>query len=211
MSTADAVVRVVDDDNGFRTAICRLLSAAGFRVRSYASAGDYLLGEEDDDAGCVLLDLRMPGPDGLSLQDAIARRANPLPVVFLTAHGDVETSVKAMKHGAEDFLTKPVKREALLSAIHSAVAKDSNRRAAREVLVDSRRRYEALSPREKAVLEQVVAGKLNKQIAAAIGASERTVKAHRAKIMLKMGVSSVAELVRSADRLSLDKPETVSN
>jgi FixJ family two-component response regulator len=202
---------VVDDDNGFRTAICRLLRAAGFEIRSYASAGDYLLGEEDEAPGCVLLDLRMPGPDGLSLQDAIARRANPLPVVFLTAHGDIETTVKAMKNGAEDFLTKPVKREALLSAIHSAVARDSNRRAAREVMVDSRRRYEALSPREKAVLEQVVAGRLNKQIAAAIGASERTVKAHRARIMQKMGVSSVAELVRSADRLTLDKPQTISN
>lgn len=211
MSPTDAVIRVVDDDSGFRTAICRLLKAAGFQVRAYASAGDYLLGEEDDEPGCVLLDLRMPGPDGLSLQEAIARRANPLPVVFLTAHGDVETSVKAMKNGAEDFLTKPVKRETLLGAIHAAMARDSNRRAAREVMVDSRRRYEGLSPREKAVLEQVIAGKLNKQIAAAIGASERTVKAHRARIMQKMGVSSVAELVRSADRLSLDRPETLSN
>ena len=200
----------MDDDDGFRTAVGRLLRAAGIEIRSYASAGDYLLGEQDDRPGCVLLDVRMPGPDGLSLQDAIARCANPLPVVFLTAHGDVETSVKAMKNGAEDFLTKPVKREALLSAIHSAVASDSSRRAARQVLIESQRRYEALSPRERAVLEQVVAGKLNKQIAAVIGASERTVKAHRARIMRKMGVSSVAELVRSADRLSVGKPETLS-
>ena len=149
-----------------------------------------------------MLDLKMPGPDGLELQSAIARRANPLPIVFLTGHGDIAASVRAMKNGAEDFLTKPVKKEALFAAIESALVRDDRRRSEREEGDRIRRRFEALSPRERAVLEHVVAGRLNKQIASAIGTSERTVKAHRARVMRKMGASSVAELVRSADRLA---------
>jgi FixJ family two-component response regulator len=203
MTGAGPVIRVVDDDEAFRTAVSRMLKAAGYEVRAYASAGDFLLSEEDSVPGCVLLDLRMPGPDGLDLQAAIGKRANPLPVVFLTAHGDVVASVRAMKGGAEDFLTKPVRKERLLEAIRGALVRDGERRAERERVRETRRRYEALSPRERAVLQHVVSGRLNKQIAAAIGASERTVKAHRARVMTKMGASSVAELVRSADRLAL--------
>jgi FixJ family two-component response regulator len=203
MSAPGPVIRVVDDDDAFRTAVTRLLHAAGYDVRAYASSGDFLLAEENPVPGCVLLDLRMPGPDGLDLQAALARRGAPLPIVFLTAHGDVAASVRAMKGGAEDFLTKPVKREALLSAIRDAIRRDENRRESREQLQDIRRRYEALSPRERSVLDHVVAGRLNKQIASAIGASERTVKAHRARVMSKMGASSVAELVRAIDRLGL--------
>jgi FixJ family two-component response regulator len=164
------------------------------------------MAEEDPVPGCVLLDLRMPGPDGLELQAALARRGGPLPIIFLTAHGDVAASVRAMKGGAEDFLTKPVKREALLSAIRDAIQRDDLRREGREQLQVIRRRYEALSPRERSVLDHVVAGRLNKQIASAIGASERTVKAHRARVMSKMGASSVAELVRAIDRLGLALP-----
>jgi RNA polymerase sigma factor (sigma-70 family) len=206
MTTPGPVIRVVDDDDAFRTAVARLLHAAGYEVRAYASAGDFLLAEENPVPGCVLLDLRMPGPDGLDLQAALARRGAPLPIVFLTAHGDVAASVRAMKGGAEDFLTKPIKRETLLSAIREAIRRDENRREAREQLQDIRRRFEALSPRERSVLDHVVAGRLNKQIASAIGASERTVKAHRARVMSKMGASSVAELVRAIDRLGLAVP-----
>jgi RNA polymerase sigma factor (sigma-70 family) len=202
MSAPTPVVRVVDDDEAFRTAITRLLKAGGFDVRAYSSAGDFLLEEGDLLPGCVVLDLKMPGPDGLELQSAIARRANPLPIVFLTAHGDIAASVRAMKNGAEDFLTKPVKKEALFAAIESALVRDDRRRSEREERDRIRRRFEALSPRERVVLEHVVAGRLNKQIASAIGTSERTVKAHRARVMSKMGASSVAELVRSADRLA---------
>ncbi|HEY2797369.1 MAG TPA: response regulator [Thermoanaerobaculia bacterium] len=200
------VIRVVDDDDGFRTAVTRLLHAAGFEVRAYASAGDFLLAEEDPVPGCVLLDLRMPGPNGLDLQASLARRGAPLPIIFLTAHGDVAASVRAMKGGAEDFLTKPVKREVLLSAIRDAIRGDEARRGSREEIQIIRKRYEALSPRERSVLDHVVAGRLNKQIASAIGASERTVKAHRARVMSKMGASSVAELVRAIDRLGLAFP-----
>lgn len=202
MSAPTPVVRVVDDDEAFRTAITRLLKAGGFDVRAYSSAGDFLLEEGDLLPGCVVLDLKMPGPDGLELQSAIARRTNPLPIVFLTAHGDIAASVRAMKNGAEDFLTKPVKKEALFAAIESALVRDDRRRSEREERDRIRRRFEALSPRERVVLEHVVAGRLNKQIASAIGTSERTVKAHRARVMSKMGASSVAELVRSADRLA---------
>ena len=202
MRAPTPVVRVVDDDEAFRTAITRLLKAGGYDVRAYPSAGDLLLEEEDSRPGCVVLDLKMPGPDGLELQSAIARRANPLPIVFLTGHGDIAASVRAMKNGAEDFLTKPVKKEALFAAIESALVRDDRRRSEREERDRIRRRFEALSPRERVVLEHVVAGRLNKQIASAIGTSERTVKAHRARVMSKMGASSVAELVRSADRLA---------
>jgi FixJ family two-component response regulator len=200
------VVRVVDDDKGMRTGLQRLLEASGYEVRAYASAGDFLLADTADVPGCVLLDLKMPGPSGLELQDALAKRDQPLPVVFLTGHGDVPASVRALKAGASDFLTKPVDRATLLSAVEGALAQDAARRATREELRELQARYETLTPREREVLAQVVAGKLNKQIAGEIGAAERTVKAHRAQVMEKMQVGSLAELVRVAARLSLPEP-----
>jgi FixJ family two-component response regulator len=196
------VIRVVDDDQGFRTAICRLLRAEGFEVREYASAGAFLLGDDEESPGCVLLDMRMPGPSGLDLQQALAKRERNLPIVFLTAYADVRMSVQAMKAGAADFLAKPVKRDALFATIRAALARDDEKRSAREEVRSLRSRYEALSPREREVLQHVVAGRLNKQIASAIGAAERTVKAHRARVMAKMQAGSVAELVRSVDRLA---------
>ena len=201
MSSGAPVIRIVDDDEAFRTAISRVVRAAGFEVREFASAGDYLLAQSEDEHGCLLLDLRMPGPSGLDLQRALSRKENPVPIVFLTAHGDVSASVLAMKGGATDFLVKPVKRETLLSAIRTALAKDEEQRGARSELSELRARYNSLSARERDVLRHVVAGRLNKQIAAAIGASERTVKAHRARLMVKMHANSVADLVRAADRL----------
>jgi FixJ family two-component response regulator len=201
MSSAGPVIRIVDDDHSFRVAVGRVLRTAGFDVREYGSAGDFLMGDATEDPGCVLLDLRMPGPSGLDLQASLARHERSLPIVFLSAHGDIPVSVRAMKAGAADFLVKPVKRETLLAAVRAALAKDEEKRATREEARNLRNRYDALSPREKEVLQHVVAGRLNKQIASAIGASERTVKAHRARVMEKMQAGSVADLVRAADRV----------
>jgi len=199
--TSVPVVHVVDDDESLRTAITRLLRAAGFAVHAHASATEFLLGARADVPSCVVLDIRMPGPSGLDLQEALARSDEPLPVVFLTGYGDVAMSVRAMKSGAVDFLTKPVTGRVLLSAVRNALARDGERRAARDRLRTLHSCYETLTPREREVFTQVVAGKLNKQVAAALLVSERTVKAHRAQVMKKMQVESLAELVRVADML----------
>ena len=195
------VIRIVDDDQALRRALVRLLRAASFAVRDYASAAEFLLRDTDGAPGCVVLDIRMPGQNGLEVQETLARHDNPLPVVFLTGHGDVPTTVRAMKAGAVDFLLKPVDRHSLLGAIRGALARDAENRALQERLRALRDRYESLTPRERDVFSHVVAGKLNKQIAADLGTSERTVKAHRAQVMSKMQVGSVAEMVRAADAL----------
>jgi FixJ family two-component response regulator len=202
MSQGGAIVHVVDDDNSVRAGVMRLLQAAGYEARGYASAGEFLLSGPDRNVpGCLVLDVRMPGPSGLELQQALARVDTPLPIVFLTGHGDIPMSVRAMKAGAVDFLTKPVSRKTLLTAVQAALARDAEARAARAHVAALRTRYETLTPREREVLEGVVAGKLNKQIAAALGTAERTIKAHRSQVMEKMQVSSVAELVHAADQL----------
>jgi len=201
------IVHVVDDDDSVRTAVVRLLQAAGYESRGYASAGEFLLGRSDRNApGCVVLDVRLPGPSGLDLQEALARLEVPLPIVFLTGHGDIPMSVRAMKAGAVDFLTKPVSREALLAAVRVAVARDADTRAAREGMRGLRARYDSLTPREREVFAGIVAGRLNKQIAADLGTAERTIKAHRAHVMEKMDVASVAELVRLAGQLGAGNP-----
>ena len=207
MNERGPIVHVVDDDDSVRTAVVRLLQAAGYEARGYASAGEFLLGRSDRNApGCVVLDVRLPGPSGLDLQEALARLEVPLPIVFLTGHGDIPMSVRAMKAGAVDFLTKPVSREALLAAVRVAVARDADTRAAREGLRGLRARYDSLTPREREVFAGIVAGRLNKQIAADLGTAERTIKAHRAHVMEKMDVASVAELVRIAGQLGAGKP-----
>jgi RNA polymerase sigma factor (sigma-70 family) len=196
------IVHVVDDDDSLRKAVTRLLRAAGYDVRAYASAGDFALASrENNRRGCVLLDVRMPGPSGLDLQEALAREEEPLPVIFLTAHGDVPTSVRAMKAGAVDFLTKPIKRDVLLSAVRAALARDLRLHTSHEQRRDLRMRFTKLTPREQNVFELVVAGRLNKQIAAELGMAERTVKAHRAQVMAKMQATSLAELVHLADKM----------
>jgi FixJ family two-component response regulator len=206
------VIHMVDDDAAFQTAISRLLRASGFEVRTYSNAGDFLLSRDDSTRGCILLDVRMPGPSGLDLQEALARQTDPLPIIFLTGHGDIRSSVRAIKAGAVDFLTKPVDREALLNAVKNALARDRENRAAQAELRSWRANYAALTLRERQVFEGVVAGKLNKEIAAELGTAERTVKAHRAQMMEKMRVASVAELVRVADQLrpSPARPSTPS-
>ena len=196
-----AVVHLVDDDDSLRAALQRLLSAAGYRVQAYASAGEFLLDPPADAPGCLLLDLRMPGPSGLDLQQALDRHGIRLPVIFLTGHGDLATGVRAMKARAVDFLTKPVEREPLLAAIERALALDADRRATSEAETDLQDRLAQLTARERDVFDLVVAGRLNKQIAATLGIAERTVKAQRAQVMAKLGAANAAELGRIAAQL----------
>jgi FixJ family two-component response regulator len=199
--TEPAVIHVVDDDDSVRQALQRLLVAAGHRVRTYASAGDFLLDPPDDAPGCLLLDLRMPGPSGLDLQEALERRGVRLPVIFHTAHGDLPTGIRAMKAGAVDFLTKPVERKPLLDAVARALELDAAGRASRGTEADLQARFAQLTPREREVLGLVVAGKLNKQIADTLGIAERTVKAQRSQVMAKLGATTAAELGRIAAQL----------
>jgi FixJ family two-component response regulator len=199
--SAVPVIHVVDDDDSLRAALLRLLSAAGYVARGYASAGEFLLHPLPDGPGCLLLDLRLPGPSGLDLQEALQRQGATLPVVFMTGHGDLAAGVRAMKAGAVDFLAKPVEGEVLFEALGRALAKDAAERSARAEARHLRERFATLRPRERAVFEQVVCGRLNKQIADALGVSERTVKLMRAQVMAKLGVASAAELGRLAERL----------
>lgn len=199
--TSSPLIHVIDDDEPLRTALLRLLAAAGFEARGHASAGDFLLYPAPDRPGCLLLDVRMPGPSGLDLQAALPDHRVGLPIVFMTGHADVPTSVRAMKAGAVDFLEKPVQRQDLLDAIGRALARDARQRRERNDIAGLRERFALLSPREQTVLEQVVAGKLNKQIAAALEVSERTIKTLRAQCMDKLGASSSAELGILVERL----------
>ena len=196
MSAAQATVFLVDDDPAVLRSLERLLRAAGFSVRGFTSPQAFL--EQHDPAlpGCAVLDLSMEGLTGLDLQQALAARGSDRPVIFLTGHGDVATSVQAMKGGATDFLTKPVAAETLLVAIRLGVEKDRLARAARSARDAIEQRLAMLTPREREVLRHIVAGRLNKQIAAEIGTAEKTVKVHRGRLMAKLGIRSVAELVR---------------
>jgi FixJ family two-component response regulator len=192
------IIHVVDDDASLRESMIDLLNAAGFRTRGYASTGEFLLDPPADAPGCLLLDVRLPGPSGLDLQAGMQRLGINLPVIFLTGYADVAASVQAMKAGAVDFLEKPVARDILLEAIHRALANDALQRATQE---DARRRttkLETLTIREREVFDRIVDGKLNKQIADDLGVSLRTVKAYRAQLMVKLGVTSAAELGRLA-------------
>jgi FixJ family two-component response regulator len=195
------LIHVVDDDDSLRTAILRLLSAAGHEARGYASTGDFLMHASLDRPGCLLLDLNLPGPSGLELQEELLRRGVPVPVVFLTGYAAVPDSVRAMKSGAEDFLTKPVERHTLLGAIDRALARDAAQRQSRAEADRLWARFARLTPREREVFERIVAGRLNKQIADELGIAERTVKLQRAQLMDKLGAGSPAELGVFAERL----------
>ena len=206
MTSPTPIIHVVDDDDSLRTAVMRLLRAARYEVRGYPSAAEFLLANTGNTNGCIVLDVQMPGLSGLDLQAAFSERDNALPIIFLTGHGDIPMGVRAMKAGAVDFLTKPVEREALLTAVQNALARDRKSRAVRRRATAVQSDYQSLSSRERAVLALVVAGKLNKHIAAELGISERTVKAHRAQVMEKMHVNSLAELVHIADQLKTKSP-----
>jgi len=194
VTPASPTIFVVDDDASFRNAIAHLLHAGGYAVQAFASATDFLESFRGCTPGCVLLDVHMPGLTGLELQSALARAENPLPIVFVTGQGDIPTSVQAMRAGAEDFLTKPIRKAVLFPAITRALARDAQERKQRARRRELRARFEALTPREREVLTQVLRGQLNKQIASALATSERTIKAHRANLMAKLQVQSVAEL-----------------
>jgi FixJ family two-component response regulator len=196
------VVHVVDDDPSFRAAVSRLIRAGGWEAVAYGSTGEFLLHKPADRPGCVLLDLQMPGgPSGLDLQEALEGLGVPLPVVFVTGHGDVPSTVRAMRAGAVDFLTKPVEREALFDALRRAFERDERARGERVEADALRERFAGLTEREREVLRRIADGRLNKQIAGEMRIAERTVKLHRAVAMQKLGVHSAAELGRIAERL----------
>ena len=192
-------VFVIDDDTSVRRSLRRLLRLSGFAVEEFASAADFLRREKPTGAGCIILDVRMPHMSGPQLFDEIARSGYSLPVVFLTAHGDVPTSVHAMKDGAVDFLLKPVDADALLRAVRDAIAREAASRKAAKECATIGARVERLSRREREVMERVVRGEPNKRIAAELGISEKTVKVHRHRVMEKMEAGSLPELVRLAD------------
>ena len=194
-------VYVVDDDASVRKSFGRLLRTAGYKVETFASADEFLSHPLSIEPGCLLLDLKMPGRNGLDLQQALVAARKAIPIIFVTGHGDVSTSVRAMKGGAVDFLTKPYSAEDLLEAVERAMAKDKRDRRERAQLTDLQSRARALTPREAEVLRLVVRGLLNKQVAAELGISEKTVKVHRARVMQKMRADSMADLVRMAGRL----------
>jgi FixJ family two-component response regulator len=200
-ATPAPLVLVVDDDSSLRKALLRLLAAAGLEGRGYASAGDVLLEPLPERAGCMLLDLSMPGPSGLELQAALQRRGEELPIIFLTGHGDVHDGVRAMKGGAIDFITKPVDRQTLLDAVQRALLAGAARAAVRAEEAQLRQRFATLTAREREIFDQVAAGRLNKQIAFDLGLAERTVKAERAEVMAKLGIASAAEFGQLAERI----------
>jgi two-component system, LuxR family, response regulator FixJ len=199
-------VYIVDDDDSIRCALTRLLRTQGYETRSYKSATEFLGAPRDSGLGCMILDVCMPGRSGLELQDILSKYY-AFPVIFLTGRGDIPMSVRAMKAGAVDFLTKPVEKERLMRAVDTALARDAERQAAEERRFALRDRYKMLSSREREVFAQVAQGKLNKQIAGELRISERTVKAHRAHVMKKMSLRSVADLVRAADELMIGAGE----
>ena len=198
-----ATVFVVDDDRSVRRSVVRLLETAGLRVEGYPSAEAFLERERPDGPGCVVLDVRMPGMNGLELQRRLAAAGRPMAIVFITGHGDVPMSVDAMKAGAVDFLLKPFDDEALLAAIARAIARERAGLRERQELDGLRARYERLTPRQQQVFAWVATGLLNKQIAARLGTGEKTIKVHRARVMATMQAGSLADLVRQAGRLQL--------
>ena len=200
----DPCVFLVDDDAAVLKSLSRLLRSAGFATATYSSPRDFLERHDVNAPGCLVLDVAMPGLNGLQLQQELATRGQPRAIVFLTGHGDIPMSVQAMKEGAVDFLTKPVKDQDLLAAVRQAIAKDGLLRQARAEIADIRERLATLTPREHEVMEEVVAGQLNKQAADRLGIAEKTVKVHRARVMEKMKVHSVADLVRLVERARPD-------
>lgn len=196
MTEPAPVVFVVDDDPSVRRAIKRLVESVGLRVEAFGSAQEFLRNELPDTPSCLVLDVRLPGISGLDFQRQLAETNIHIPIVFITAHGDIPMTVRAMKAGAIEFLTKPFRDQDLLDAIQLALERDNTRRAQETEVAKLRQRYEWLTPRERQVLPLVVSGLLNKQIAAEIGTSEATVKVHRSQLMRKMGAESLAELVR---------------
>jgi RNA polymerase sigma factor (sigma-70 family) len=200
---SEPVVFIVDDDASVRKSLERLVRSVGLRGETFASPSEFLQRAVDDGPSCLVLDVRMPELSGLALQERLAAAGPRIPIIFISGHGDITVSVRAMKAGAVDFLPKPFNDEDLLEAIQEAIARDRQVREERAVLQDIQRRVALLTPRERDVLALVTAGLLNKQIAAELGMSEKTVKVHRAQVMQKMQVPSVAQLVLLAEKVGL--------
>ena len=206
MTEEPPVVFIVEDDPSFRTFLQRLVSLLGLRCETFTSAEAFLSNARPDTPGCLVLDIMMPGLSGLELQRELSWGQVSLPIIFITGHGDIPMSVQAMRAGAVSFLTKPLRNQDLLDAIREAINLDRTARERRAEIASLRRHYDSLTAREREVFAWVVAGLLNKQIAAELGTSERTVKAHRSQIMKKMQAESLAELVRMADKLGITPP-----
>jgi FixJ family two-component response regulator len=205
MTPAAPTVFIVDDDSAVLKGLARLMRSAGLNAQTFGSPQEFLERHDPHAPGCLVLDYSMPGLNGLELQAALASKDSVIPIIFLTGHGDVPTSVQAMKRGALDFLTKPVQDDALLEAIRAAIDYDCSARLARAELADIQGRLASLTPREYEVMMHVIAGQLNKQTAADLGTVEKTVKVHRARVMEKMQVNSVADLVRLTERVGLSR------
>ena len=207
MTEAAPVVFVVDDDPSVRRAIQRLVESVGLQVELFGSAQEFLRSERPNAPSCLVLDVRLPGISGLDFQRELADANIHIPIIFITAHGDIPMTVRAMKAGAVEFLTKPFRDQDLLDAIHLALERDHTRRLQEAEVAKLRDRYESLTPREREVLPWVVSGLLSKQVADAIGATEATVKVHRSQLMRKMGANSVADLVRMAEKMGISVPK----
>ncbi len=207
MTEPEPIVFVIDDDASMRDALRSLIRSVGLRVELFGSAKEFLQKAPLDAPSCLVLDIRLPGISGLQFQRKLAEANISIPTIFITAHGDIPMSVRAMKAGAIEFLTKPFRDQDLLDAIQLALDKDRDRRKREAEIATLRGRFASLTPREKKVLPLVVSGLLSKQIAAEIGTSEATIKVHRSQLMRKMGAQSVAELVRMAEKMSVSIPK----
>jgi FixJ family two-component response regulator len=203
MTEADPIVFVVDDDPSIREALTSLIRSVGLSVETFGSAREFLTRQRSDVPGCLVLDVRLPGLSGLDLQGELAAAQITIPIIFITGHGDIPMTVRAMKAGAVEFLTKPFRDQDLLDAIQQAFERDRVARRQHAELAALRRRYDALTPREREVMQLVVSGLLNKEIAAELGTSEITIKTHRGQVMRKMRAESFADLVRMAERLGI--------
>lgn len=208
-SNQSPTVIVINDDSDIRDGLARLFRSVGLQYKLYASVADFLRADLPDGPACLVLDVRMPGQSGLDLQRELTGAQRQLPIIFITAHGDIQMSVQAMKGGAIEFLTKPFRDQDLLDAIALGHARDRAFLEAEEELAELKRRYESLTPREREVMTFVVMGRLNKQIAADLGISEITVKVHRGQTMRKMQASSLPELARMSDKLQVTRPKPV--
>ncbi len=203
MRGSDAVIAIVDDDPSVREGLQSLLRSAGWRVETYSTAQEFLSRPRVETPSCLILDLQLPGLSGLDLQKRMAEVDLEIPIVFLTGHGNIPSSVQAMKAGAVEFLTKPFNDEELLRAIREAVERDQRQRHQQAEIGELRNRYDSLTPREQEVMQQVVSGLLNKQVASELSITEITVKVHRGQVMRKMRADSFADLVRMADKLGI--------
>ena len=199
----DPIVFIVDDDDSVRKALARLIKSVDLNVETFASADDFLKRQPHNGPACLVLDIRMPGLSGLDLQDELVAAGRTLPIIFVSAHGNIPLSVRAMKAGAVDFIEKPFEDQTLLDAINQSLKKDRQAKLEQAEVGEIQRRVDSLTPREREVFALVVSGKLNKQIAFKLGTSERTIKAHRARVMKKMQAKSLADLIRMALALDL--------